>query len=129
MIELLITIALAMYFLAYYFATAKKRLTIFFPIPRVDRIPKYPRALHITIACIAFVIDMVATYLMMQLDVSTGGLLVIVHTILTLVAVSFFVIQAAFGILKLREQHKWFATRIFLPMWVVSYLSGFLFLI
>lgn len=111
MIETLMTIALGLYFLAFYFARKYKK----------------ERWKHIVTASVAFIIDAYATYIMFQMDLHLDNWVVIVHTYLGLIALSLFLVQGTLGALRKRKQHIFFAKYIFLPTWVVSYSSGFLF--
>ena len=111
MIELLMTEALLLYFFAFYLARS-------FPKERWR---------HVFVACIAFILDAGATYKMWQMDLHLDNWVVVVHTYLGLIALSLFVVQAVLGIMRKRKQHIFFAKFVFLPMWVISYFSGFLF--
>lgn len=113
MIETLITVALLFYFLAYFIARSRK----------------YPLFVHVAFAATGFLFDMYATYLMSNVDQSNPSTVVTIHTTLTLIAIALFGVQATLGILHKREAHIWFAQKVFLPMWIISYLSGFLFFI
>lgn len=113
MIEILMTIALVMYFAAYFVASHKvdgKRPSWFI--------------YHIPVAVVAFCIDMYATYLMFMLDTEVMHWAVAAHTGITLVAVALFFGQALLGLARMREAHIIFAQYIFLPAWVISFLSG-----
>ena len=113
MIETLITVALLFYFAAY--LIARKR--------------KYPLYVHISVASIGFAMDMYATYLMSNINQTNPSIVVTIHTTLTMIAIALFGVQAALGILRKRNAHIWFAQKVFLPMWIISYMSGFLFFI
>jgi len=111
-LEILMTIALAIYFLGYYIARNGAKYWY----------------LHIPVVFVAFIMDMYATYLMFLVDSDLTGWIVITHTSLTLIAISLFLVQATLGLLRKRKYHIMFAQRVFLPMWVISYSSGFLFI-
>lgn len=110
LIEILMTVALALYFLAFYLARKVKW-----------------RPVHITVALIAFFIDVQATIMMYQMDLHLDNWVVILHTYLGLLALSLFLVQGYLGMMRKRKQHIFFAKYIFLPVWVVSYSSGALF--
>lgn len=110
-IELLMIIALLMYFVAWYMAAYKRTLY------------------HIPVAIIAFVMDIYGTYLMYSLKdgvMFTGELLSVIniHTFLSLLAISFFAIQAYLGFTRKIAKHKLFAAKVFLPVWGISFVSG-----
>jgi len=111
MIEILMTFALAFYFLAFWLARKYKK----------------ERWKHISIACFAFALDVAATYQMWLMDLHLDNWVVKLHTILGLVAISLFLVQGTLGIMRKRKLHIFFAKYIFLPFWVISYSSGFLF--
>ena len=113
MIEVLMTMALLLYFFAFYLARS-------FPQERWR---------HIFVACLAFALDVGATIKMFQMDLHLDNWLVMLHTYLGIIALSLFVVQGTLGIMRKRKQHIFFAKYVFLPTWVVSYSSGFLFLI
>lgn len=123
MIELLMTVALAMYFLAYYII--KKTSLHWF--------------VHVAIALVAFAFDAYGTYLMTTMASSAYSYAMIIHTTLTVAALSLFFIQGGLGLLtyyypkykriNFKKEHAFFARTIFLPMWVVSFFSGFVFFI
>ncbi len=113
MIELIMTVALVLYFVAYFVARhGKKR-----------------RLWHIPIAITGFVFDLYGTMMMYNLDLEGVGTVTIIHTTLTLIAISFFFVQGYLGMTRQRAKHIFFAQKIFLPMWVISFASGGLYLL
>ena len=88
------------------------------------------RKTHITCAVSGFTIDMYATYLMEAMRVashltfSAYPVFLKFHTIVALIAIFAFLIQAALGILRLRKWHIASAKYFFYPTWGISYLSG-----
>lgn len=82
---------------------------------------------HITLASIAFVLDLYATYLMetkQLIAVNYSGLLLGTHISVSLLALISFLAVAAFGIFKKRQYHLVMLKWIFIPAWLASYLSG-----
>ena len=112
-LEVIITVAMVMYFMAYFIA--KSNTSGWWT--------------HIPVAIAAFILDMYATFLMWEGDFTNASWVVIVHTGLTLIAIALFFVQGYLGIMRKREAHIFFAKRVFLPAWVISYSSGFLFFI
>ena len=110
-IEIIMTVALLLYFVAYFVARHAGR---------------YWWA-HIIVACVAFAMDAWGTYIMWKMDLPLTGWVPITHTVLTLTAIALFFVQAGLGALRMREKHILFAKWIFLPAWVISFMSGFLF--
>ncbi|MAG12667.1 hypothetical protein CL630_02525 [bacterium] len=108
-IELCIAVALVLYFLAFFIARKRGKWWYF----------------HIWVAVVAFVLDAYGTYVMwtMAADVKWDF-----HTISSIVALALFSIQAGLGIFRRKKLHVLFAKWIFLPTWVVSFLSGFVYL-
>lgn len=97
---------------------------------------------HVILATLGFVADMYATYLMSFSSI--GGnmnlpLSVEVHTLLAAAAISAFCFLAAFGLqtLRYKKEFEWYSYRlwknwhikwakfVFLPIWILTYLSGF----
>jgi len=113
MIELIMTIALVLYFVAYFVARRGKQYMLW----------------HIPIALIAFTFDLYGTWIMFNLDLTGVGIVTTIHTTLTLIAISLFFIQGYLGVTKQRAKHIFFAQKIFLPMWVISFASGGLYLL
>jgi len=114
MIELLMTIALILYFVAYFIARNKG---------------KYFLA-HVPIALIGFIFNLYGTFIMLTtLNTVNYTPILIIHISLTLLALSLFFIQGYLGITEQAKKHRFFAEKIFLPVWIISFLSGFLFLI
>ena len=110
-LEILMTIAMLLYIAAYFIAIYGGGYWVY----------------HILIAIIAFVMDMYATFLMVTMPVIDSTWVITLHMTLTLIAISLFFVQAYLGLMRNRKYHIIFAKRVFLPVWVVSYLSGFLF--
>jgi len=111
MIVPLMTIALILYFASY--IIARRRGPYFMT--------------HIPIAIIGFLFDMYATFLMYILPHKHDyGIVLTIHTTLTLIAISLFVVQSYYGIRRYRDKHRLFAEKVYLPMWIVAYMSGFL---
>ena len=110
-LEIIMTVALVLYFLAYWVARKAGRFWW----------------AHILVALVAFALDAWGTYLMWAMDLRLTGWVVTVHTALTLTAIALFFVQASLGALRRRQQHIFFAKWVFLPAWVLSFLSGFLF--
>ncbi len=113
--EIWMTLALICYFAAYFVA-------------------KKDWEQHLVFATVGFLADMRATYLMMQVGLGTLSGKTGVHTLLALVAILAFFIQAWLGYkakwggdyhqIAYRHMHVRFAKFAFLPIWVVAYLSG-----
>ena len=112
-IEILMSMALFLYFLAFYLARH-------FPMERWR---------HIFVACMAFLYDASATYLMFLTNTETKNWILWLHSYFGLIALGLFLIQGTLGILRKRKLHIVFAKYVFLPAWVISYSSGFLLLI
>ena len=110
-IEIIMTVALVLYFVAYWVARKAGR---------------YWWA-HIVVALVAFGMDAWGTYIMWRMDLPLSGWVPIVHTTLTLIAIALFFVQAGLGALRRRQAHILFAKWVFLPAWVISFMSGFLF--
>ena len=107
-IELLMTLALFLYVIAYRMAKNKNRH-------------------HKILATIGFLMDAYGTFLMFQIKkgvIISGILYSDIHTILSLAALSFFFIQLALGSMKKIAWHRWFALRVFFPAWALSFISG-----
>lgn len=114
MIETLITVAFILYLLAFY----------------IIKYTNYPWWVHIVVACIAFGLDAIATGVMVyhsHLQPISNALLV--HRGLSIAALMLFFIQAGLGLSKRIKLHGIFAKWVFLPIWTLSMLSGFLFLL
>lgn len=121
-IELLMTLALALYVVAFLVAKYGKSFW----------------AWHIPIAIFGFILDAWGTFLMSNIvDVNTNWI-VILHTTLATLALCIVGVQMYFGAmmvqtedhdtwLEYKKKHIWFAHYIFFPAWVLAYLSGFLF--
>ncbi len=103
-IELLVTIAFILYVVSFIIANRNVQT-------------------HIKIAVVAFILDIYATFIMFTISEKIDFN---IHTILSLVAIGLFCIQAFLGLLKLKEIHIIFAKWIFLPVWVLSFFSGFI---
>lgn len=112
MIEMLMTFALMLYFTA--FICARK-------------LPRELLLVHIIVALVAFSFDVGATIIMWKMDLQLDNWVVYLHTWLGIIALSLFLVQGTLGIMRKRKAHIFFAKYIFLPMWVISYSSGFLF--
>ena len=67
--------------------------------------------------------------MMWEMNLSELSTIMILHTSLTLIAISLFFVQGYLGILRKRKAHIFFAKTVFLPIWIISYFSGFLLLI
>ncbi len=108
------TIAIILYFAAFYIA--KKRWGLWWT--------------HIPVAVVAFFFDAYGTYLMWEIGVWDGMIdiftIQFVHTSLSVVALALFFAQAGLGMARKPRAHRWFAVKIFLPTWVIAYMSGFL---
>lgn len=107
-IELLMTVALFLYFAAYRMAKNKN---------------KY----HKVIAIIGFLMDIYGTILMFYIKqgiVISGNVRSDVHTILSLLAIFLFFVQLTLGLRKKILWHRRFAIWIFFPVWILSFLSG-----
>ncbi|MDD5376723.1 MAG: hypothetical protein PHH16_01265 [Candidatus Gracilibacteria bacterium] len=107
-IELLMTVALFLYGIAYAMARNKN---------------KY----HKAVAAVGFSMDTYGTMLMFQIKKGvwmTGILASDVHTILSLAALSLFFIQLTLGLTRKIKWHRRFALRIFFPVWALAFLSG-----
>lgn len=115
LMEIVMTVALACYLVAYFVAKRSWKA-------------------HFYSAIAGFMADMWATYLMMQVGLGTLSGKTGVHTLLALVAILAFFIQAWLGYkakwggdyhqIAYRHMHVRFAKFAFLPIWVVAYLSG-----
>lgn len=89
----------------------------------------FPRWVHISAGCTGFVLDMWATWKMESLRATgwaytSSDLLLISHTIVSTVAIIFFLSMVGLGYKgKIRVHRKvaWFA---FVPTWLASYTSG-----
>lgn len=102
------TLALVLYAVAFYLA-------------------KGYRKTHITLAGIAFALDLYATYLMetkQLIAVNYSGLLLGSHISVSLLALLSFIAVAAFGIFKKRQYHLVLLKYVFIPTWLASYVSG-----
>ena len=108
------TIAIVLYFVAFYIA--KKGGEFWWT--------------HIVVAIVAFLFDAYGTYLMWEIGVWEGIVDIFtirfVHTSLSVLALLLFFVQAGLGVARKPKAHRWFAVKIFLPTWVVAYMSGFL---
>lgn len=121
-IELAMTIALALYALAFFWTRWY-----------------YGWKIHASLAMLGFVFDMYATYLMAGQTwgvLSEASTLLKAHFIFSMLAILMFVIQGSLGVsVKLarpimksahRADHRKFATKVFFPAWALSYLTGLL---
>ena len=113
LIEIVMTFALILYFMAYF--VARKGGKYWWT--------------HVLVALSAFILDAYGTYQMYLLDLSGAGWVTVTHTSLTLLAISLFFVQAFLGVTRQRDRHIFFAKNIFLPMWVISFFSGFLYIL
>lgn len=110
-IKVYMTAALLLYFLAYFLAK------------------KMPRG-HIVIAFLGFGLDLYATYAMEMYREASGlmfshyTLTVKLHTIVAVIALLLFLVQAIFGFMGNKKAHVFFAKYFFLPVWTVAFLSG-----
>jgi len=101
-----------LYFIAYYVARSGS-----------------PWYYHVVIAFVAFGWDGWGTWKMFQLDVESNSWIITTHTGLTLIALSLFVVQGYLGVTGQKGKHVFFAEKIFLPAWVISFASGGLFML
>jgi len=86
-----------------------------------------PHKHHIFVACIAFSLDLYATYLMetQQIVAISGGRgFLIFHIIVSMSALLAFIALAIVGSLKKRKPHVFIAKYVFFPIWITSYISG-----
>ena len=85
------------------------------------------RKTHIACAVTGFALDMYATYLMEALRIAshltfaTYPAFLKFHTIVAMIAIFAFLIQAATGILKKKDLHVANAKYFFYPTWGISY--------
>lgn len=97
---------------------------------------------HVWLAVAGFAADMYATYLMFGVfgndgvSFSQSHILLRLHVVLSLLAIFGFFFQAWLGIqivktpsphgrILKKGRHSSFAVRVFLPIWVSAYVSGF----
>jgi hypothetical protein len=122
-IEVAMTIALAFYALAFFWTRWY-----------------YGWKIHVSFAVLGFIFDMYATYLMV--DLTWGALfeasfMLQIHFVCSVLAITMFVIQGSLGLailrgrpfvrrMEYRVDHKKFATKVFFPMWALSYSTGLL---
>lgn len=88
------------------------------------------KATHIVLASSGFALDLYATYLMETIRITSGLKFTIFppvlkfHTIISIVAIAAFLLQMFLGIYHKPKWHVWSAKYLFLPSWVIAYLSG-----
>lgn len=107
-IELLMTVALVLYFVAY-------------------RMAKNKNPYHKGVAVTGFLMDGYGTFLMFRIksgSILTGMFFSDLHTILSLAAIALFFVQLTLGLRKKIRFHKRFALWVFFPTWMLSFLSG-----
>lgn len=121
-IEVIMTIALVLYTVAFFVAKYGKSYWTW----------------HIPIAIVGFLLDAYGTYLMSEVIVENPNWIVLLHTGLSMIALCVVGVQMYFGTMMVqtnsvdlfdeyKRKHVWFAHYIFFPSWVLAYLSGFLF--
>ncbi|NCP77281.1 hypothetical protein GW819_01505 [Candidatus Gracilibacteria bacterium] len=107
-IELLMTVALFLYGIAYVMAKNKNKW-------------------HKAVAIVGFLMDAYGTLLMFQIKKGgwmTGVLVSDIHTILSLVALILFFVQLTLGLTRKIKWHRRFALWVFFPVWALAFLSG-----
>lgn len=82
---------------------------------------------HIGFAVMGFVLDLYATYLMetkQLIATNYSGLLLGTHISVSLLALLSFMLVAMFGLMKKKQHHLKLLKWLFIPAWLVSYVTG-----